>query len=167
MTQIKFLTLLGLMVFLISCGGDDTTDTPEIPGKTWEIKLNGTDFNLPNTGLAAYYDTFSGDFTIGGTKSISTDERIVFTFSVANGAPFVEGQTLDMGPGSEHAILYFDGQGNNYSSRNAGGSGLFKVEQYIETETRTFLSGTANGLLFTPGDSTAVVVTGFVGASTF
>jgi len=165
----KFLKLSSLLFFLFlitSCGKDDEPSGNELPEQTWEIQLDGTDFTIPS-GLSAYYSSFNGDLTLVGTKSNSTEERIVLTFSVANGAPFVEGQTLDLSTGSGNSVLYFDSQDNDYSSLFLEGSGTFEVEQYIETDTRDFLSGTVNGVLYNNVDSTSVTVTGFVGAATF
>jgi hypothetical protein len=167
MNLIKVLIFSCFISVLISCGSDDNIDVSDLPDKSWAIQLNGQDFSVPNTGLSAYYSSFSGDFTIAGIKSTATEERIVLTFSVANGAPFIDGQSLDLSEGSGNSILYFDGQGNNYSSLFMEGRGTFAVDKYIETDTRNFLSGNVNAVLFNKDDGAEATVTGTVAVLTF
>jgi len=156
-----------LTISFFSCSSEDKIEVSELPDRFWAVQLNGEDFTIPNTGQLAYYDAFDGDFTVAGTKSFSTDERIVLTFSVENGAPFVDGQSLDLGEDSGNSCLYFDGKGNSYSTHFLDGNGSFKVDQYIETETRNFLSGTVDGILFNEVDSTEISVTGSFAVLTF
>jgi hypothetical protein len=167
MKNLNFISVLLVFLFFLACGDDDTVDVADLPSQSWDMQLNGQDFSVPNTGLSAYYDFFDGDLVVAGVKSSSTEERIVLTFNVDNGAPFVDGQSLDVGEGSGHALLYYDSQGKKYSSLSLEGTGSFLVDQYIETESRNFLSGTANGVLFNEADSTSVTVSGFVAAKTF
>lgn len=165
MNTYKLLSIFFLSsLFLMACGGDNETPA-ELPEAFWNVQLNGEDFDvISNT---AYYSAFGGDLTLVGTKSNSTEERIVFTFNVDDGAPFTAGGKLEMGAGSGNAILYFDSQGNEYSSLDLEGTGEFVVDKYVEGEFRNFLSGSSTGTLYNEQDSTFVAVTGSAGSKTF
>ncbi len=164
----RFMILISLFITLMACGSDDTPKVSELPDPSWDVKLNGVDFSVSRTDLSAYYSDFDEAFLIGGTKSRITDERIVMTFSVEKeNLPFKEVEKFDLIESTGHRLLYFDGNGNNYSSHFFDGTGTFNVSQYIDTETTDFLSGFVNGTLYNKEDSTSVTVNGFLGVNIY
>ena len=169
MDLIKLFCSVFLIISLSACGSDEEGNDPiiEPPEKAWDITLNGEDFNVSNIDLYAYFDSFTGDLIVGGTKSNTTGERIVLTFDVSDGPPFINGETLSLSESSGHTALHFNNKGNEYSSHHLDGEGTFDVEIFLETESRTYLSGNLNALLFNDSDSTSVTVSGYLSLATF
>ena len=165
----KALFLVVCSFLITSCDGEDemVITAGDLPDQAWNILLDGENFNVSNQWVNGYYDSLSGDFVAVGTKSVSTDERIAFTFSLDNGVPFQNGGVIDLGSSTPHTGYYFDGRGNGYTTEDLMGEGTFTVNEYIETDTRNYLSGSVNATLFNPEDSTQVVVTGSFAVKTF
>ncbi len=166
MNIIKLFTFLCFFVALTSCGGDDKVDVTELPDRYWDVKLNGSDFDIKFGVFAQYDDFFNGDLHVSGSKYNSADERIVLTFSVEEVATFADGQSLDLSQGSGNSVLYFDNNSNQFSSLFLDGSGTFTIDQFIQTDSGDFISGTVNGVLFNETDSTSVNVAGSLAALT-
>ena len=163
----RFLIIISLITFS-ACGSDDTIEVSELPDISWDVKLNGAAFSVPNTGLSAYYSDFSEAFIIGGTKSSSTEERIVLTFAVEKeNLPFEDGKNFDLIESTGHELLYYDGKGNKYSSHFLDGTGKFEISQYIDTDSRDFISGYVNGTLYNKDDDSSVTINGFLAVKTF
>ena len=167
-SQLIHLAVLCAGILLFSCSKDssnmDSEPNPEPqPEKFWDIQLDGQEFTVQNPFYTAYYESFSGALVVVGSKSFSSEERIVFTFSASNATSFTKGDVLDMDFDSGNSLLYFTNQNDRYSSHYLNGAGSFIVDQFIETDSFQYLSGSVEGVLFNEQDSTQVTVEGDFG----
>lgn len=165
----KYFLIFTLLVSLLlsGCGDEEETETLGSFSQSWDVQLNGADFNVERQRVFAFYQSSSDELIVVGTKNVSTDERLVLTFSIADGSPFAEQSELDMGNNSGNSILYFDGNGNQFSSLNDQGSGQFRITRYVDTNTGDFISGTIQGQLYSESMASSVTVSGTIGVKAY